>query len=125
MALPIQTAALWADERRRHPWSGSILQFGRQSIFFDRHAFNALCRHYSLPMPTATVEKAVDDQEFFRAVGFQSVESLDVVDSEQPTHIADLNQPLPVTLTERYDCVFDGGTLEHVFDIAAGLRSMA
>ncbi len=125
MAIPIQTAALWADEGRRHPWSGSILQFGRQSMFFDRPTFAAFCNHHALAAPKADNAGAVADQEFFTQLGFQNVESMDVSSAEQPTHFADLNQPLPDAFAERYDCVYDGGTLEHVFDIATSLRSMA
>lgn len=125
MAIPIQTAALWADENRRHPWSGSLLQLGRQSMFFDQPTYSSFCRHHGLADSSASNGAVIDDQAFFRQMGFQSVESMDVSTAEQPTHVADLNQPLPDTFNEKYDCVFDGGTLEHVFDIATSLRSMA
>jgi SAM-dependent methyltransferase len=125
VAIPIQTAALWADEIRRRPWSGSILQLGRQSMFFDRPTFAAFCDHRSLRAASVNNGEPVDDQQFFGQLGFQTVESLDVTPDEHPTHVCDLNQPLPDALAEKYDCVFDGGTLEHVFDIATGLRSMA
>ena len=35
----------------------------------------------------------------------------------------DLNRPLPLALHAQFDLVFDGGTLEHVFDVATALKS--
>ena len=39
--------------------------------------------------------------------------------------IVDLNEELPAELHEKYDIVFDGGSLEHVFDIALALQNLA
>lgn len=125
MGIPIQTAALWADEHRRRPWTGSILQLGRQTMFFDRQTYADFSHYHSLSRPSPDRSGVIEDQEFFGQLGFQTVESLDITDTEKPTHIYDLNQPLPDTMAEKYDCVFDGGTLEHVFDFATSLRSMA
>jgi hypothetical protein len=62
-------------------------------------------------------------EPFFRRLGATSVDSLDASDFEGATIIADLNQPLPQDLRRRFSAVFDGGTLEHVFDIATAMRS--
>lgn len=62
-------------------------------------------------------------EEFFRGLGAHAVDSLDASDFEGATVIADLNHPLPQDLRRRFTAVFDGGTLEHVFDIATALRS--
>jgi hypothetical protein len=62
-------------------------------------------------------------EPFFRKLGAGSVESLDASEFEGATIIADLNKPLPQELRRRFTVVFDGGTLEHVFDIATALRS--
>jgi hypothetical protein len=52
-----------------------------------------------------------------------SVDSIDASDFEGATIIADFNRPLLPDLRRRFSVVFDGGTLEHVFDIATALRS--
>ena len=62
-------------------------------------------------------------EPFFRRLGAASVDSLDASDFEGATIIADLNRPLPQSLRRRFSAVFDGGTLEHVFDIATAMRS--
>jgi hypothetical protein len=62
-------------------------------------------------------------EPFFRRLGATSVDSIDASDFEGATIIADFNRPLPQDLRRRFSVVFDGGTLEHVFDIAMALRS--
>lgn len=62
-------------------------------------------------------------EPFFHRLGAQSVDSLDASGFEGATIIADLNRPLPGNLRRRFTAVYDGGTLEHVFDIATALRS--
>ena len=39
--------------------------------------------------------------------------------------IVDLNEMPPTELYEKYDIVFDAGSLEHVFDIVLGLQNLA
>src|SRR3954447_19865314 len=113
MAIPIQTAALLAREHRLRPFSGRLLQLGRQSIFFDREQCAGLCARFGLPAISA--DRPLDDVGWFQAIGFDAVESLDASAAENPTHVADLNEPLPARLHGQYDCVYDGGTIEHVF----------
>jgi hypothetical protein len=62
-------------------------------------------------------------EPFFQRLGATSVDSIDASDFEGATIIADLNRPLPQDLRRRFSVVFDGGTLEHVFDVATALRS--
>jgi hypothetical protein len=62
-------------------------------------------------------------EAFFRRLGAVSVDSIDASDFEGATIIADLNRPLTQDLRRRFSVAFDGGTLEHVFDIATALRS--
>jgi hypothetical protein len=62
-------------------------------------------------------------EPFFMRLGARSVDSIDASKFEGASIVADLNQPLPQDLRRRFSVVFDGGTLEHVFDIATALRS--
>jgi hypothetical protein len=57
--------------------------------------------------------------------GATSVSSVDASDYESPTYVHDLNQPLGgALLGTSFDSVLDFGTLEHVFDVPAALRSI-
>jgi hypothetical protein len=44
-------------------------------------------------------------------------------DFERATHIHDFNQPLPTSLANRFSVVFDGGTIEHVFNIPQAFKN--
>lgn len=62
-------------------------------------------------------------EELFRLLGAQQVDSFDVSGYQQATHLHDMNQPIPAAFRERYSCVHDGGTIEHVFNIPQALKN--
>jgi hypothetical protein len=55
-------------------------------------------------------------------LGAVVVDSVDASAFEGANIIHDLNQPMPTELQGRYDVVFDGGTLEHVFNFPSAVR---
>lgn len=60
--------------------------------------------------------------EFFRALGAKDYHALDSSTYEGADIVHNLNDPLPSELLGRFDCVIDGGTLEHIFDFPSTLR---
>src|SRR6202171_3135289 len=52
----------------------------------------------------------------FKQLGAELVDSMDASDYEGATVVADMNKAIPEELHEKYDLVYDGGTLEHVFN---------
>ena len=61
--------------------------------------------------------KTLHQDSFFKILGFSKVDSLDYFENEKPTYVADLNKPLRIDLYNKYDMVFDGGTIEHCFNV--------
>src|SRR5262249_47756113 len=61
--------------------------------------------------------------ELFHLLGATQLDALDASPYEGASVIHDLNTPLPPALAGRYDCVFDGGTLEHVFNVPQALKN--
>jgi hypothetical protein len=59
----------------------------------------------------------LESESWFMRQGFVSVESLDVSAAEGATHVFDLNESVPESICRSYDIVYDGGTMEHVFDV--------
>lgn len=55
--------------------------------------------------------------------GKGSVDSLDCSDYEDATILHDLSVPIHNDLKNRFTCVFDGGTLEHVFNFPIALKN--
>lgn len=60
--------------------------------------------------------------ELFRFLGAKEIVSLDYSDFEGATLLHDLNKPFPPEHQKRYSFVFDGGTLEHVFNFPSALK---
>ena len=61
--------------------------------------------------------ESLHQDELFKQLGFREVNSLDYYPHEKPTFTLDLNKPLPNKYHEKYDLVYDGGTMEHCFNV--------
>lgn len=59
--------------------------------------------------------------EFLKLLGAKELNSVDCSDFEGATLLHDLNQPFPGHLLGSFDLVFDGGTLEHIFNYPEAL----
>jgi len=59
----------------------------------------------------------------FKALGARSVRSLDASAYEEADLVRDLNKPIDADLKEKFDLVYDGGTLEHVFNFPMALQN--
>ncbi len=62
------------------------------------------------------LDRVAESQSVFAAVGI-TAEFIDIHRSRGFEIEADLNQPLPAELCGRYDLIYDGGTMEHCFNI--------
>jgi hypothetical protein len=60
---------------------------------------------------------------YLRALGAEHCSSIDASRYEGAEIIHNLNADLPSELHQRFTCLIDGGTLEHVFDIRKSLKS--
>jgi len=96
---------------------GLVCTLGVQDFSQDQNAFDDFVCLYGLPTNAARC--------IFTSLGFAGVEALDVSKFEGCDHVFDLNSPeiLP-ELMGRFDVVFTGGTLEHVFDQRAALKNV-
>jgi SAM-dependent methyltransferase len=68
--------------------------------------------------------KTIDDQTFFKSLGFDAVYSTDASNYEQADFIYDFNQPMPTEMHNRFEVVFDGGAIEHLFHIPNALSNI-
>jgi SAM-dependent methyltransferase len=101
---------------RRHGLGGRLATLGVQTFGPTDAQKNAILAAHGF---------AKDGRDPLQTIGFREVESLDICDFEGCTHHLDLNSAsTPDALIGRYDVVFDGGTLEHVFDNRAALKNI-
>jgi SAM-dependent methyltransferase len=121
VGLHINIAVTLQEIFRRLAAQGRVITLGVQDVAFTREAFN-LATGDSLARAGTEVPSAA---EYFRSCGLSGLETLDVSDFEGAEHIVDLNQAeLPEHLVDKYGCVLNGGTLEHVFHLPNALTSI-
>ncbi len=76
----------------------------------------------------ATPEDIFQEDEFcetyLKTIGWPRLESLDFSDIEGAEYVHDLSNPVGKKLKDKFDLIYDGGTTEHVFDIAQAFRNV-
>ena len=97
---------------------GDTLTIGRQGI----HVNESLIKKSINAKPDYKNNVYCEEllTEYF---GAKKVESIDNSAYEGATHIHNMNDPIPQNLAGRFDTVFDGGCLEHIFNIPQALKN--
>lgn len=62
--------------------------------------------------------------DLFKMLGFNKIESMDAFDNEAPTYVQDLNNPVPKDLHGKFDAIMDFGTFDHVYDIRTAITNV-
>jgi hypothetical protein len=124
MAISRPMAKLLLSESKVRPFHGSVLQLGRQAVLFSERELVAWTGHEAGKPETAGKNSPLTDEEFFDFLGFDQVFSCDVSAYEKASMILDLNVPVPQDLHNRFDVIYDGGTMEHVFNVPAVLANI-
>lgn len=125
MGIDANGAAWLLDRARAGVKFDRTLMIGRQNFFVGRSEWRRVLHRSHQPVPAAwsslTCLNGAHAEPFFAAVGASTVNSLDATAYEGADRIHDLNQPVPADWRETYDVVFDGGSLEHVFQFPIAL----
>jgi SAM-dependent methyltransferase len=150
MGIGIDNATLIARSVRKFGCTGRLLQLGRQNVhltswqfldlllregFASRELGDIVLRHDIGRFAAANeyfrtdleaggeAEKFLNDKMFFHAFGLEAY-SCDIAPYENPDYLVDLTGDARGVISERFDVVYNGGTLEHIFDPAACLRNI-
>ena len=104
------------------------LMIGRQELHFSRKDLLSQAHQFGSHLDEETVERLFTEasgfaEPLFRWLGAGTVKSMDYSDFEGAEVIHDLNRPLPEAFSETFDFVFDGGSLEHVFNFPVALAT--
>jgi hypothetical protein len=120
------------EEGVKERWHGSVLTLGKQDTSFTSVQLREAAARYGYRLvmhPRADHYREHSNmtyQEFFHALGFQSVLVLDASDYEGADIVHDLNTDyIPRNCDYRFNLILDGGTLEHVFNIPAALKTIS
>lgn len=133
MGLAKAAVHLLVTEAAERPFFGSVVTLGRQHVYVTALEAIEIANKHNVRLRSIPVELHrestlakrgfVSDDWLFKSLGFDEVVRMDVSDYESSDLIFDLNESqTPPSLLNRFDLVLDSGTLEHVFDFAAGLR---
>jgi len=116
------TATLLCKLSQRGLLNGALLQLGVQRI--SSESKDLIMQTFKSASQHNLNEFSSGKKRFWHSLGFDEVISLDSNDFEGSEIICDLNRPVESTFRKRFDVVFDGGTLEHIFDTKAALLNI-
>lgn len=141
MGIVRTSARLMLDESKRRPFEGAVLELARMAIYFRHDELATWARAHDVALdpsepdsgepdrgvpdsgsralshdPRLAAQGCLSDTRFFQLLGFDEVVSLDVSGYEGVDLVHDMNQPIPADLRERFDVVFEGGTIQHIYD---------
>lgn len=127
MGIDAHGAAWLLDRARSGVKFGRTLMIGRQNFFVGRREWQRVLARARPAVPAAwsalNCFHGAPAEPFFHALGATAVNSLDATNYEGADRLHDLNQPVPRDWRETYDVVFDGGSLEHVFQFPTALNN--
>jgi len=125
MGLDINSVRFLIDARKSGVNFGQVLTLGRLDLNVYPVRMRRLLEKHGLPS-AAFAPDAPDtrySEPVFKALGATDVSSMDASDFEGASYVHDLNEPVRADWKERFDVLFDGGTLEHVFNFPVALRN--
>ena len=120
MGFEANAAALLLKMRRDAVNFGRVLTLGHQHLHLDPATYRRVLARLGQPLAD---EVPVYADALLTALGASQVEALDASAYEGATRLHDLNEPVPAAWHEQFDLVFDGGTLEHVFNFTTALKN--
>ena len=122
MGLDINSVQFLLAAQKQGVRFDHTLMLGRHSMNVFPRTLKAVMERNGFSSEKFQVPSAYAEP-FFETLGATRVDSLDNSDFEGAKLVHDLNQPLPADWKERFDVVYDGGTLEHVFNFPTALRN--
>jgi SAM-dependent methyltransferase len=149
MGLTTPVAELIAHEAAFRPLRGDFAVLGKQTTYLTERTLNWLLEKYGLSRPidlkididttTAAVAKGggtypgpagqplrlISDTTFCRALGADRFFAVDVSDYEGADIVCDMSLPIPKELHSRFDVIYDGSSLDNIFNPAEALMNMS
>lgn len=101
------------------------LTLGRQFFYPDCRALAKMFRCHAINVDPAQFlrDSRGWGENFFSLLGAKSINSLDASPFEGADIIHDLNCAVEESLKNRFTVVYDGGTLEHIFNFPEAIRN--
>lgn len=106
----------------------TVATIGRQSLYLSPAELRLIAADYGTPLGEDEAAEICEraggfSDALFKYLGADEPQSFDYSDYEQPTHIHDMNLPIPERFKQSYGAVLDGGSLEHIFNFPTAIRN--
>lgn len=107
----------------------SIIILGKQVVLLTVREFLELANKMQFICANTEIKNSyderIDSKDLFQLFGFKEVRFLDYSEYHGADIVFDLNSEiLKDELKNRFDYIFDGGTLEHIFDVPRALKNL-
>jgi hypothetical protein len=127
MGINAETAIAISYLRRNAIVDDDIFCLGRPEMFVTKYQLAKINKAAKLGLSFAEVEAITAEKfadVFLRKLGFIAIRTIDASSYEGADIIHDLNTPVPEEWRGTVRFLYDGGTLEHVFDIATAFKNV-
>lgn len=101
----------------------SVCMLGRQELCLTKRQIGAFCKDYR-DVLRGDFKQETFSENFLKVLGAEQIHSLDASDFEGADIICDLNRPLPIEYKNKFTCIIDGGTTEHVFSFDQAMENV-
>ena len=119
MGFNLQCVRFLLGEVRRGVRFKRTITLGHQGVYMRQDEYVRI-------LESVGVKNQLDyiyADDFLTGIGVDELHIIDTSEYEGATFLHDLNQPLPNDYIKLYDCVIDGGTLEHVFNFPQAIKT--
>jgi hypothetical protein len=129
MGFDLQITRFVLDARQKGVDFKKAATLGRQNINIDRATYQREAVRFGLSASTAATERVFASAPYVDGImnelGAPEVFSIDASNYEHASFIADMNDPVPTELYNRFSVLIDGGTLEHIFNFPQAVENAA
>ncbi|HUI20122.1 MAG TPA: hypothetical protein VLZ74_03660 [Methylocella sp.] len=128
MGVDVYILNFLAHCRHQYGPFGRTFLLGRQGIHVwpdNRPSADEIVRKHGIGQSLAEASgRQYYAEKLLRSFGATEVVSGDASAYEGATFVHDFNNPLPEEIKDQYDTVFDGGSLEHIFNVPIALTNL-
>lgn len=127
MGLTWQETRVLVEHYKAHGPLGRTATLGRNVLWISRARLASLVKglvgaeQFIADLPKGEEYPYAD--KLFTLLGATEVVSIDYSDYEGASVVHDMNAPIPPQYRDAFDFVYDGGTLEHIFNFPQAIRN--
>lgn len=127
MGIDINTARFFISAYQDSIRFGKVLTLGKQNLYVKPSELSLLkaeLKRLNSDLPVDDLQPKGLADPIFQAFDSTEVLSMDKSDFEGADLLHDMNFPVSESYKEQFDLVYDGGTLEHIFNFPIAIQNI-